>query len=150
VARRLFPLVLVVAALGWPSTAAADKPIHASCYTQFPLETSFENYVQSRLCVVQDKRSRLGRVYGFWKAWSPNRNQPHFQLAARLYVRLSLNGRVVARTREVVNPTTPVRLRTKSVRGGGRWCVRLRERTPLGFSDAAKRVCARRYPPTSW
>jgi hypothetical protein len=132
------------AGAGESTTARAQgKPeIHAKCWTQFPLETSFDNYVESRLCVVKDLRDE-NRRYAFWKIWSPNEDH-EVQVAARLFVKLKLNGEKVARTREFVTPTTPFDAQTKSVEDEyGLWCATLRERTPIGTERAMKSVCKR-------
>ena len=62
--------------------------------------------------MVKDHRDN-DRRYAFWKIWSPNPGN-EIQVAARLFVKLKMNGEKVARSREFVTPTTPFSAQTKS------------------------------------
>jgi hypothetical protein len=137
---------LLASQAGSAEGAQAKKrpPFHAWCYTQFPMETSFDNFVQSRQCVVKDlKGEDRGKVYGHWLLFPPE-GYDEFQVAARLYAKLTYNGKKVDRTREVVNPLAPYDVRTKAFkRPPGLWCLKVRERTPIGNRRAAKTKCRR-------
>ena len=119
-------------------------PFHAWCYTQFPMETSFENSVQSRQCVVKDIRGKnRGKVQGFWALFPPQ-GYDEFQVAARLFAKLTYNGEKIDRTKLVINPVAPYSVWTKKFRRPtGLWCLKVRERTPIGPRRAAKTKCRR-------
>jgi hypothetical protein len=117
-------------ALNAPPAGASFGKAH--CRKFAPLELSYggvdtQYYVANRVCVVRTNTGGHGHGhYAYWYSWPA----PSTHISGRLQVRLTFNGEIVARSKEIANPDVPRHLRSRpTLFGKGKWCARLWQHT---------------------
>ena len=141
-ARRMLVL-LVLAAFAALAAGGADArtTYHLHCATYSPVMENVprgsEIAAPNALCIARDNSN--GRLRAYDEIRPPHR----IQLAARLHVQLTDNGRTLANSREYVVPHAPITILTPWVRPHhGNLCAVLWNHDGLGYYRV-ERTCHR-------
>lgn len=137
-------IALAALSLVWAlgsGAAAGRTTYHLVCATYSPVMDNVPRGSQiaapNALCIARDNSN--GRLRAYDEIRPPHR----IQLAARLHVQLTANGRTLANSREYVVPHAPVTILTRWARPHhGNLCAVLWNHDGLGYYRV-ERVCHR-------